>query len=106
MSETDEERGRTMLDYLGANWIAVLALAVSLFVLWSEHLSGFDPSFSLSGRVEITKNLGLTRFPGHSVKVHCGRSNSGCGSCGQRRALSKRRWESRIDFHGRGSFHS
>ena len=49
---------------------------------------------------------GLTRFPGHLVKIHCGRSSSGCGSCGQRWALSKRRWESRIDFHGRGSFHS
>ena len=28
------------------------------------------------------------------------------GTCGERGAVSKRRWESRSDFQGRGSFHS
>ena len=50
--------------------------------------------------------LTLPRFPGHLVKIHCRSRISGCGSCWQRGALSKRRWKSGVDFHGRVSFHS
>ena len=53
-----------------------------------------------------TGQLTLPRFPGHLVKIHCRSRISGCGSCWQRGALSKRRWKSGVDFHGRVSFHS
>ena len=53
-----------------------------------------------------TTGLTLPRFPGHLVKIHCRSRISGCGSCWQRGALSKRRWKSGVDFHGRVSFHS
>ena len=53
-----------------------------------------------------TWTLTLPRFPGHLVKIHCRSRISGCGSCWQRGALSKRRWKSGVDFHGRVSFHS
>ena len=58
------------------------------------------PQGSLAGA------LTLPRFPGHLVKIHCRSRISGCGSCWQRGALSKRRWKSGVDFHGRVSFHS
>ncbi len=55
---------------------------------------------------EEAYDLTLPRFPGHLVKIHCRSRISGCGSCWQRGALSKRRWKSGVDFHGRVSFHS
>ena len=60
--------------------------------------------YETDGSAAIT--VTLPRFPGHLVKIHCRSRISGCGSCWQRGALSKRRWKSGVDFHGRVSFHS
>ena len=67
-----------------------------------------DPNLPLDLAVNVDLQDGLTlpRFPGHLVKIHCRSRISGCGSCWQRGALSKRRWKSGVDFHGRVSFHS
>ena len=42
--------------YLGENWIAVVALAVSALGFYIEHLRAFRPSFRRVGRVRVTKN--------------------------------------------------
>ena len=71
----------------------------------SPGADGYQNLFRFVAALNV---LGLTlpRFPGHLVKIHCRSRISGCGSCWQRGALSKRRWKSGVDFHGRVSFHS
>lgn len=46
----------SVVAYLIGNWISLLALAVSAFVLYLEHLRSFRLKVGLGGRISITKN--------------------------------------------------
>jgi len=45
-----------MLESIGKNWISILSLAVSVFVLYNNYLSKFRLEIRDAGRIQVSKN--------------------------------------------------